>query len=380
MHLVETFDGPEGLPKPEDLLQTWRSTAPEETMDLCQKVWRGEIGKKVFLFGRSEASEILLAKGLPCSGVIDDFTVKEEWKGMSVKALEQIRGKNAIVVNCVLNSLSVEAARRIQSMETLLQLSFSDFYRAGLLGRQDLPAFSASTLDALSTTPSLYSELWNDLCDQRSRIHFHDALCFRLTTDPWFMRCYSYRPHDQYFEEFLALRSGPVFIDCGAFQGETSLEFAKRYPDYTEIHAFEPSSSNTNAILQQTSELHDLILHSVGLSDVSASVRFAANLGSASRASEDGDTSIEVIPLDDLELSQADLIKMDLEGGEMKALQGAEKTIRRCSPALAIAAYHDPRDFSLLHQTMKKMLPSHTFYLRHYTSGWAETILYCVPR
>jgi FkbM family methyltransferase len=193
------------------------------------------------------------------------------------------------------------------------------------------------------------------------------------------MRRYSYRPHDQYFEQFLALRSGPVFIDCGAFQGETSLEFAKRYPDYAAIHAFEPSSTNTNAILQQTSELHDLILHSVGLSDVSASVRFSADLGSASRASEDGDTLIEVIPLDDLELSQADLIKMDLEGGEMKALQGSEKTIRLCSPALAIAAYHDPKDFSLLHQTMKKMLPNHRFYLRHYTSGWAETILYCVP-
>jgi FkbM family methyltransferase len=380
MSELETCDGALGLPQPEELLQIWRTTAPEDEMELCQKLWRKEGGMEVYLFGRNEASEILLAKGLHCSGVIDDFTVEEEWKGMSVKTFEQIRDMDAIVVNCVQCNQPVEALRRIQSVKTMLPLSFSDFYRAGLLGPQDLPFFCASTLDALSTTPSLYSELWNDLCDQSSRIHFHDALCFRLTTDPWFMRRYSYRPHDQYFEDFLTLRSGSVFIDCGAFQGETSLEFAKRYPDYAAIHAFEPSSTNTNAILEQTSDLHDLILHSVGLSDVSASVRFAAELGSASRASKDGETLIEVIPLDDLELSRADFIKMDLEGGEIKALQGAEKTIRRCSPALAIAAYHDPKDFSLLHQNMKKMLPSHRFYLRHYTSGWAETVLYCVSR
>ncbi len=380
MSVHETCDDPVGLPQPEELLQIWRTTAPEVAMELCHKLWRREGGKPVYLFGRNEASEILLERGFHCSGVIDDFTVEEEWKGMSVKAFEQIREMDAIVVNCVQCNQAVEALRRIQNVKTMLPLSFSDFYRAGLLEHQDLPAFSTSTLDALSTTPSLYSELWNDLSDQSSRIHFHDVLCFRLTTDPWFMRSYSYRPHDQYFEDFLSLRSGSVFIDCGAFQGETSLEFAKRYPDYAAIHAFEPSNINTNAILQQASDLHDLILHSVGLSDVSGLVHFAADLGSASRASEEGDTLIKVIPLDDLGLSQVDFIKMDLEGGEMKALKGAEKTISRCSPALAIAAYHDPKDFSLLHQTMKKMLPNHKFYLRHYTSGWAETILYCVPR
>jgi hypothetical protein len=165
MSLLETCDGAEGLPQPEELLQTWRSTAPEDTMDQCQKVWRGESGKEVYLFGRNEASEILVAKGLPCSGVIDDFTAEEEWKGSSVKAFDQITELDAIVVNCVQCNQPVEAVRRIQSVKTLLPRFFSDFFRAGLLGRQDLPSFSASTIDALCTNPILYSELWNVLCD-----------------------------------------------------------------------------------------------------------------------------------------------------------------------------------------------------------------------
>jgi FkbM family methyltransferase len=379
MTMPESFASPERLPQPDELLASWRATAPEPELALCQKLWRAESPKPVWLLGRNEAAEILLAQGLSCAGVIDDFTEASSWRGLPIQRFDQVAAGETVVVNCVQCNQPVEASRRIAAAESLIALAFSDFFRAGLLPVEALPRFSAHTHAALQHNPDLYEPLWGDLQDPLSRKTFADVLSFRLTTDPWFLCHYRYRPDEQYFEDFLALPPAAVFVDAGAFQGETSLEFARRYPDHGAIYAFEPSDTNADVLEKQTLELQGLQLHRVGLSDEAGVLRFASELGSASRAIEEGNIEISVIRLDDLELKRADLIKMDLEGGENRALQGGVETIRRCRSRLAIGAYHDPNDFAILHRTAKDIHPESRFYLRHYTSGWAETDLFCVP-
>ena len=379
MTMSESPAVPEHWPRPEELLASWRAAAPEPELALCHQVWRGKSKTPVWLLGRNEAAEILLNQGFPCAGVIDDFTEARSWRGLPVQRFDQVAAGEAVVVNCVQCNQPVEASRRIGAAESLIGLAFSDFFRAGLLPAEALPPFSANTHAALRHNPDLYEPLWGDLHDPLSRQSFADVLSFRLTTDPWFLRHYRYRPDEQYFEDFLALPPAAVFIDAGAFQGETSLEFARRYPDHGAIHAFEPSAMNADALVNQTRDLPDLELHRLGLSDAAGVLRFASQLGSASRASEEGDMEISVIRLDDLELERADLIKMDLEGGECRALLGGAKTIKHCRSRLAIGAYHKPEDFALLHQLMNELVANGRFFIRHYTSGWTETVLYVVP-
>lgn len=376
---TEFMEAPEHLPHLQELLENWRAAAPEPKMELCQRVWRGECERPVWLLGRNEASKKLLAQGLRCNGVIDDFSPEADWRGLPIQQFDQIETDAAVVINCVQNSQATEASHRIEAAKDLSGLSFSDFYRADLLPASDLPLFSARTCAALREKPDIFDPLWNDLTDPLSRRTFADIISFRLTTDPWFLRNYRYRPEEQYFEDFLNLPREPVFIDAGAYHGETSLEFARRYPHYSTIHAFEPSTTNADELVKQTSALQRLQLHRVGLSDQAGVVRFASQLGSASRTSETGDMQIPMIRLDDLELKQADLIKMDLEGGERRALLGGAATIQRSKSRLAIGAYHDPEDFATLHRVIRDLINSPKFYIRHYTSGWAETVLYAIP-
>lgn len=52
-----------------------------------------------------------------------------------------------------------------------------------------------------------------------------------------------------------------------------------------------------------------------------------------------------MITIDSLELNNVGLIKIDVEGMELKVLQGAEKTIRRCRPLIYVES-NDPRQLT----------------------------------
>jgi FkbM family methyltransferase len=378
MTRLATSEIPEELPDPGNVIQCWIENATQETLDQCYDVWCGESSQDVYFLGRNEASQILLDNGVHCAGLIDDYTTKTSHGGVPILRFEQIQDTSSIIVNCVQCNLAVEAEARVRSSPYLRGLSFSDFFRASLLSSDSLPRFSSGTHAALQRKADLYTSLWRSLSDQNSRKVFYDILRFRLTTDPVFLQDYRYRPSEQYFEDFLTLPSQPIFVDAGAFDGETSIEFARRYPKYAQIYAFEPSDANADIMEKRVSSLRRIRLYRYGLSDVGGFVRFAAQQGSASKASEFASSVAPMIPLDDMRIPDVSLIKMDLEGGELKALLGAQNTIQRCKPCLAIAAYHEPEDFAELHKTISSMLPTSRFYLRHYTSGWAETVLYCI--
>ena len=69
-------------------------------------------------------------------------------------------------------------------------------------------------------------------------------------------------------------------------------------------------------------------------------------------------------------------IKMDIEGSEFGALHGAERTIRRDRPLLALSVYHLPGDMLAIMDYLHELVPKYRFWLRHYSVGNADTVLY----
>lgn len=107
-----------------------------------------------------------------------------------------------------------------------------------------------------------------------------------------------------------------------------------------------------------------------------------SNLQNSSRIIEGGDEEkgcslVPVCSIDsELQGKHITFIKMDIEGAEMKALKGAEKTIRDLKPKLAISVYHKLEDMVNIMAYLSKLNPEYKFQLRHYSGCQWETVLY----
>lgn len=83
---------------------------------------------------------------------------------------------------------------------------------------------------------------------------------------------------------------------------------------------------------------------------------------------------------DELKNIPVTFIKMDIEGSESEAIQGARNIIRMLSPKLAISIYHKLDDFEKLPTLIMDINPNYTFYIRHHSLSDCDTVLYAVPR
>ena len=97
---------------------------------------------------------------------------------------------------------------------------------------------------------------------------------------------------------------------------------------------------------------------------------------------DEGKRSVKTKSIDDLveeqNLSTLDFIKMDIEGAELKALQGAERCLRRFKPKLAISLYHKPEDIFQIPKYIADLGLGYKFYLDHFTIHSEETVLFAV--
>jgi len=143
-------------------------------------------------------------------------------------------------------------------------------------------------------------------------------------------------------------------IDGGAFVGDSAIVFN----DYTKknIYSFEPDKSNFNK-LQETIELNNLknkiIPINLGLSDKDDEINlypteFCQSVLVVNPKNSHNPTIIKTTSIDEfVEKNNLNpgLIKLDIEGNELEAINGAINTINRFKPALLISIYHHPKDF-----------------------------------
>jgi FkbM family methyltransferase len=185
---------------------------------------------------------------------------------------------------------------------------------------------------------------------------------------------------EQYFLDKLIFDTDEVFVDCGAYDGDTIDTFTLYCPSFNKIVAFEPDKTNFEKLYKKHGDNKKIVLYNSGVYSNDGSLSFSG-IGtnqSCIRESDYLDNSvINVKAIDNLGLDKVTFIKMDVEGSEFKALRGAEKTILKDKPKLAISIYHSNQDMIDILEYLKNLVPEYKFYVRTY-AFFCETILYAI--
>lgn len=69
---------------------------------------------------------------------------------------------------------------------------------------------------------------------------------------------------------------------------------------------------------------------------------------------------------------------MDIEGAELEALKGCVKILKEQKPKLAVCVYHKQNDIYEILNFILNANPKYKFYLRHYSLGASDTVLYAI--
>lgn len=337
-----------------------------------------DCAKPRVLFGCNVYAQDLIRQ-FPIRCIVDDFSTDAHVGGVPIIRSAEIPKDALVVVLSGGRPLTVKDQLAALGVE---QLDYFAFRRASAAPLRPV-VFNEGFEEDFNVHRGRYEWVLSLLADNESREIFRKLISFRYKSDLELLRGFSYREPQQYFEPFLDFRNhGEVFYDVGCFDGYTSKEFIRHCPGYAAVHAFEPELTNVQACRANLGAFANTTVHPFGLSNSSATLRMSS-AGSGSALSDDGTQTIHVEPLDALKLTPPTFIKIDIEGAEPWALQGARQTIAQHHPRLAVAVYHQAIDFSPMWQIPELVLSIRDDYeirLRHYTESIYETVMFFLPK
>lgn len=165
-----------------------------------------------------------------------------------------------------------------------------------------------------------------------------------------------------------------IVLDLGANMGLFSVyAVSKKCISY----AFEPDS-DLQQVISRHSELNGNKIHIVpyAVSNQCGEAKFyidSFNSGANSMVIQDGGgekrcVSIQQITIDEFverqKLERVDFIKADIEGAERLMLMGAENTLRKFAPKLALCTYHLPDDKEIMTELILKANPRYKIHYK----------------
>ncbi len=323
--------------------------------------------KSVIIYGTGNGADKIFA-ALERYGVAVDavfasggFVRNRTFRGFTVRSYESIVEEygNDIIVLLAFGTTLPDVCNFIRWLDEKHELMIPDVPLYG--GELFDYKYFLSHREQLNKTASL-------LCDERSRSIFADAVNFRLTGKMKYLS--DTEPSSATLKELFDGVRVETVLDCGAYKGDSTEIFAQiLHPKKIYAAEADPKTYLKLCTYAERETRSSVIPVNAVIGSECGSVDY---IFSGSRGSgESGQnrrakmTKINAKTIDSLlDGVPVDLIKLDVEGNEEKALNGAAKTILRFEPSLAVSLYHKTDDLYSLIIKVHEMLPQHELYLR----------------
>ena len=198
--------------------------------------------------------------------------------------------------------------------------------------------------------------------------------------------------YNQYFpKDIIKLSDKEVFIDCGAYTGDTVNKFIKFTKNkYKKIVAFEPDLENVKKLRENKFPRCEVIQAAVWDKEGEAefchdnidafSAKLSTTKSPSSHLSNDfSKYKVNLKVIDNIPACKdATFIKMDIEGAELPALKGAINIIKANKPKLAICIYHSNEDMLQIIEWVLSLNLGYKIYVRSHFGGYEETVMYAI--
>lgn len=303
--------------------------------------------KQIVLYGAgslgSMAIDLLREKEIIPTAVIDK-NLEGELKGISVKKMKDLSSKellNSLFIICIssieftpiYNELKEKGCKNIIHF-----YDYSECFFKEILGN----GWSKSNIDE-QDIKNIKKVLKTLEHDENSLAHYLQFLYWKIKRIEKIYDNYPVLSSKKYFgvKSFPNLSQEEKYLDGGAHFGNTILDFMKISNNkYSKIWAFEPDVYNMKKLKENVNNSFKIEFIPNPISDNDKKVLFYENLGFASKIDNLGELNIDCKTIDSFNFDPT-IMKLHLEGEELKALNGASYTIKKYRPILMVLADHN---------------------------------------
>jgi FkbM family methyltransferase len=196
------------------------------------------------------------------------------------------------------------------------------------------------------------------------------------------------------YEQYVKIEPGQCVLSIGIDEGMELPWLCARMQGKGQVHAIDPFGLDflSRYVWQTVSCFPDLIHEqrlAIGGHNGEAKLPYWSTMASGSLLNREKEykgtnyVSVPCVTVDEFvrtrKLSQVDLIKIDIEGGEEFMIEGMYQTIKNHRPQIAIAIYHTYHHLWSLPLRLMSLCPDYRFYLDHYGFKKWDTVFYAVP-
>ena len=356
-----------------------------EVENLPQSVWQRlkTADRPIVMYGMGDGAEKIMAVfeqfGIKPAEFMasDEFVRGHSFLGYQVKKLSEIEEKyrDFIIVVCFGSSLP-DVTDKLYSLAEKYELYAPDVpvVGEGLFDR-----------DYITANEKKINKVYKLLADEKSKEVFDSIINYKISGNINYLKeCET--PEDEAFS-LLDINYNETYVDLGAYNGDTIDKFLRLTGKrFNEIYAVEPDFRNFGRMVRRNYALGRGIFHPINAAAWSENTelefRRSGGRNSSVSTKYGRGTIVKVNGIStDAMLGEKipTLIKLDVEGCEREALEGARKSITQHKPKLILSAYHRTEDLLELPLLIKEMNSGYKLYLRHhpYIPAW-DTNFYCI--
>lgn len=322
-----------------------------------------ETNKPIVLYGMGNGADkiinVLEQNNTEFKGVFasDGFVRNKIFHNHSISSYNELKNRfgDMIVLLCFGSS-------RDEVLENVIKIkNETELYAP------DVPVISGDifTLEYYEKHKSRFDAVYSRLADDLSRKTFINTIKYKISGKiDYLFECET--TADEPYESFLKLSDNESFLDLGAYNGDTVLDFINRVDNYNSIIAVEADSKTFKKLLKSTENLKNIECKNLCISDKCGLFPFGMKHGRNS-SSLGNDSLAEFISIDELlKDKNVSFIKMDIEGEELNAISGAQNTIKTKKPKMLISAYHKTEDLFSLPEKVFSIRNDYQIYMRHF--------------